>query len=226
MVERIPLEKEPLDGKNAVRQYDNGARYYMLPEYKYFVHKILRRGIRNGRILDVGTGSGRLAIELAKSRRTDFHITGLDISEDMLTLARENARKAGVENRIEFILGNAADMPFPDSSFDLIMSYASLHHWTRPEDVFTECQRVAGRNGIIMVRDNRRVYGNPFWEAFIWSLRLFMNKRHRDNWPGVIRSSYTIPEIEIIVEKSGLKNYRIIKDFITFDLCVETRGNI
>ena len=224
MTQRIPLEREPLDGQDAVVQYDKGARYYMMPEYKYFVHKIMRRGIRSGRVLDIGTGSGRLAIELAKIKGTDFHITGIDVSDDMLDLGRENARKAGVEDRIDFVLGNAADMPFPDGSFDLVISYASLHHWFRPEVVFTESQRVAAHNATIMIRDNRRVYGNKFWEAFIWTLRLFMNKRHRDNWPGVIRSSYTLPEIVDIVKNSGLKNYQIGTDFITFDLCVEARG--
>ena len=224
MTQRVPLEREPLDGTDAVVQYDKGARYYMMPEYKYFVYKLLRRGIRSGRVLDIGTGSGRLAIELAKAKGTDFHITGIDVSDDMLCLARENARKAGVADRVEFILGNAADMPFPDGSFDLVISYASLHHWFRPEDVFTESQRVAARDAMIMIRDNRRVYGNKFWEAFIWVLCRFMNKRHRDNWPGVIRSSYTLPEIADIVKNSGLRNYRIGTDFITFDLCVEARG--
>ena len=156
MTQRIPLEREPLDGTDAVSQYDKGARYYMMPEYKYFVHKILRRGIRSGRVLDIGTGSGRLAIELARAGGTDFHITGVDVSDDMLDLARENARKAGVADRIDFILGNAADMPFPDGSFDLVISYASLHHWCRPEDVFAESQRVAARDATIMIRDNRR----------------------------------------------------------------------
>jgi len=222
-IERVPLEKEPLDGKDAVIQYDKGARYYMAPEYWYFVRKILKRGIRRGRVLDIGTGSGRLAMELARAKNTDFHITGLDISKDMLELAKQNITRAGLSDRIELVEGNADSLPFLDGSFDLVISYASLHHWVNPETVFAEVQRVAGNNGVVIIRDNRRVYGNPFWEAFIWTLRLFMNKRHRDNWPGVIRSSYTMAEINDIVRKSGLKNYKTGKDFITFDLCVETK---
>lgn len=222
-IERVPLEKEPLDGKDAVVQYDKGARYYMAPEYWYFVRKILKRGIRRGRVLDIGTGSGRLAMELARARNTDFHITGLDISKDMLELAKQNITGAGLSDCIELVEGNADNLPFPDGSFDLVISYASLHHWVNPEKVFAEAQRVAGNKGVVIIRDNRRVYGNPFWEAFIWTLRLFMNKRHRDNWPGVIRSSYTMAEINDIVRKSGLKNYKTGKDFITFDLCVETK---
>jgi ubiquinone/menaquinone biosynthesis C-methylase UbiE len=122
-------------------------------------------------------------------------------------------------------------LPFPDKSFDLVISYASLHHWFQPEKVLSEAQRVLKDGGVMMIRDNQRVYGNPFWEAFIWVLSHFMNKRHRDNWPKAIMSSYTLPEVKAIVKGSGLKNYRVGKDFIRFDICIETphkysQGNI
>jgi ubiquinone/menaquinone biosynthesis C-methylase UbiE len=222
MIERIPLAHEPIAEVAAVAQYDKGARLYMLPEYKYFVWKIIRRGIKGGRVLDIGTGSGRLAIALAKSGG-DFQITGLDVSENMLQKARENARRSGTGDKIRFVLANADAMPFPDGSFDLVISYASLHHWARPGLVFKEAQRVAGPGGAVIIRDNRRVYGNPFWEAFIWMLRRFMNKRHRDNWPKAILASYTIPEVRTILEEAGLTGYQVATDFIRFDLCAEIK---
>jgi methylase of polypeptide subunit release factors len=58
MGDRIPLPEEPIADMDAVIQYDKGAKYYIMPEYKYFVKKILRKGIKSGRILDIGTGSG------------------------------------------------------------------------------------------------------------------------------------------------------------------------
>jgi ubiquinone/menaquinone biosynthesis C-methylase UbiE len=222
MVERIPLTQEPLSEKGVVSQYDKGARLYIMPEYKYFVWKILHRGIKRGKVLDIGTGSGRLAIELAKARGGDFEIIGLDISEDMLERARENAREAQVEDKIQFVLATAADLPFPDHSFDLVMSYASLHHWFQPGEVFNEAQRVTRNGGNFIIRDNQRVYGNRFWEIFIWLISRFMNKRHRDNWPKAIMASYTIPELKAILQKSGLKNYKLGTDFIKFDICVES----
>jgi ubiquinone/menaquinone biosynthesis C-methylase UbiE len=224
MVDRVPLTHEPIAGADAVAHYDRGARLYMLPEYKYFVWKILRRGIRSGRVLDIGTGSGRLAIELARARGCKFEITGLDVSATMLLTAQHNARQSGVEDKIKFVLANAAAIPFPDGYFDLVISYASLHHWFQPAAVFNEAQRVVKKTGAVIIRDNQRVYGNHFWEAFIRVLSLFMNRRHRENWPKAILASYTVPEVKAILAESRLKDYRICTDFIRFDLCVEAPG--
>ncbi len=114
MGNRIPLSQEPIAGEDAVRQYDRGARCYMVPEYKYFVRTILRRGIRRGRVLDIGTGSGLLAIELAKVKYNNFDIVAIDISPNMIKKAVENARRAGVEDRIQFLVSTAAALPFAD----------------------------------------------------------------------------------------------------------------
>lgn len=224
MVDRVPLTEEPIAEMDAVHQYDKGARLYIMPEYKYFVHKILRRGIRKGRVLDIGTGSGRLAIELARAKNCDFKIFGLDVSENMLIKARENARQAGVEDKVRFILGNASSLPFPDNSFDLVISYASLHHWFHPVEVFNEARRVTRRKGSIIIRDNKRIYGNPFWEFFLWTISRFMNRRHRENWPKAILASYTIPEVKALLSKSNLHNYNVVSDFIYFDLSIEVNG--
>ncbi|HTY82277.1 MAG TPA: class I SAM-dependent methyltransferase [Dehalococcoidales bacterium] len=220
MISRIPLTQEPIAEAEAVAQYDKGARLYMLPEYKYFAWKLGRLGIKAGRVLDIGTGSGRLAIELAKWKGNNFQITGLDISENMLKKAQENIENAGVENKIKLVSGNADSLPYPDGYFDLVVSYASLHHWFRPAKVFREAQRVVKRGGAVIIRDNRRVYGNRFWEAFIRVLSLFMNRRHSENWPKAIMASYTIPEIKTILQEAGL-NYRVRTDFIKFDMCVD-----
>ncbi len=223
MVDRVPLVQEPIAEKDAVIQYDKGARLYIMPEYKYFACKILRKGIRRGRVLDIGTGSGRLAIELAKTRGCDFEIIGLDISENMLSRAQDNVRKAGVNDRIQLVLGTASEVPFPDRSFDLVVSYASLHHWFPPVKVFNEAQRTCKEGGSIVIRDNKRVYGNLFWEAFIWSISRFMNKRHRDNWPKAILASYTLSEVMALLKESELKDYRVKSDFIFFDLSIEAK---
>ena len=222
MVDRIPLPEEPISGTDAVGQYDKGAKLYMMPEYRYFVRKVLKRGIRSGRVLDIGTGSGLLAIELAKAKGCCFDIVALDISKSMITKARENARLHGVENKISFINATASALPFNDNSFDLVISYASLHHWFEPLMVFDEIARVTKETGDAIIRDNKRVYRNPCWKMVIWLISRFMNRRHRENWPKAIMASYTIPEVRAILGKTKLNNYRVKSDFVFIDLCIES----
>ena len=223
MVERIPLPQEPIADMDAVIQYDKGARCYIMPEYKYFTWKIRRRGIKGVKVLDIGTGSGLLAIELAEMKGCHFDITAIDISENMIKKAKENARRAGVEDSIRFLVSTAAALPFADGSFDLIISYASLHHWFEPVAVFNEVERVVVEHGKVLIRDNKRVYQNPFWKAVVWLISRFMNRRHRENWPKAILASYTIPEVKEILSRTHLKDYRVSSDFVFIDLCVESR---
>jgi ubiquinone/menaquinone biosynthesis C-methylase UbiE len=220
-VNRVPLNQEAIEGPEVVAQYDKYAGLYIMPEYKYFVWKILHRGIRSGRVLDVGTGTGRLAIELAKTNRCDFNIVGLDISEDMLKKACCNARSAGVDNITQFCLSSASALPFPDKSFDLVISYASLHHWFQPVTVLNEMCRVVKDTGTILIRDNRRVSGNMLWDIVIYGISLFESKSNRNKWYKAILASYTLTELENIIRESKLRNYRIGTDFVKFDLSIE-----
>jgi ubiquinone/menaquinone biosynthesis C-methylase UbiE len=142
----------------------------------------------------------------------------------MITKARENARHGGVENKIKFLVATAASLPFADNSFDLVISYASLHHWREPVVVFDEVARVTGETGCAIIRDNRRVYQNPLWKTIIWLVSRFMNKRHRENWPKAILASYTTHEMRAILSRSRFKDYRISTDFLFIDLCIEAPG--
>jgi ubiquinone/menaquinone biosynthesis C-methylase UbiE len=222
MANRIPLSEEPIADLDAVIQYDRGAKLYMMPEYKYFVGKILKKGIRSGRVLDIGTGSGLLAIELAKAKNCHFDIIAVDSSKNMVNKARENAELYGVADKIEFIVATAASLPFPENSFDIVVSYASLHHWFKPVAVFNEVARIIKETGLAFIRDNKRLYQNPALKAIIWSVSRFMNKRHRENWPKAILASYTIPEVREILSRSRLDGYRVKSDFVFIDLCIES----
>jgi ubiquinone/menaquinone biosynthesis C-methylase UbiE len=223
MKSRLPLAQEAISKMEDIIQYDRGAKCYMMPEYKYFVWKLLSKGIKQGNVLDIGTGSGLLAIELAKSTKDrSINITALDISSNMIKKAVENAREADVANRIKFVIGTAADLPFPNEYFDAVISYASLHHWLDPVAVFNEVARVIKKDGIVIIRDNRRVYQDLLWKCIIWMISRLMNKRHRENWPKAILASYTIPEIKTILSQTGLKHCKIGSDFVFIDLCIET----
>lgn len=70
--------------------------------------------------LDLCCGTGDLAIYLARLSQNNVELTGLDYSQPMLDIANAKAQKAGVDNRISFIYGDAASLPFPDGHFDSV----------------------------------------------------------------------------------------------------------
>lgn len=219
---RVPLSQESIDDKDAIAQYDCGAKCYMMPEYKYFTWKINCRGKNSGRVLDIGTGTGLLAIELAKHSDSKLSIVGIDISNNMVRKGVQNVNDAGLQDKISFINGTASSLPFDTESFDIVISYASLHHWFDPVAVFNEIERITKKDGCIIIRENKRVNDNIFWRCFIWLLTRFMNRRHRENWPKVIQACYTIPEIEEIIKQSQLRKCKIYSDFIHFDMAIES----
>jgi ubiquinone/menaquinone biosynthesis C-methylase UbiE len=92
----------------------------------------------NGTILDLGSGTGYLSIEIAR-RAPNLQVYGIDLSRQMVKIARRHAK--GVDNA-RFMFGNAAKLPFKDNSIDLVVSTGASHHWKTPLLVFDECYRV------------------------------------------------------------------------------------
>ena len=105
-----------------------------------------------GSVLDIGTGPGRLLIELHK-RRSGQRLTGIDLSAAMVSLANRNIAKAGLDHAIRVCEANAALMPFPDDSFDLVISTGSIHHWKDPVFGLNEVFRVLKPGGHALMYD-------------------------------------------------------------------------
>src|ERR1700722_19856862 len=96
-----------------------------------------------GRVLEIAPGPGFCAIAIAKSGR--YSVTGLDISESFVRIARENAGAAGVA--VDFRHGNASAMPFPDASFDFIVCSAAFKNFSDPVGALNEIYRVLAPGG-------------------------------------------------------------------------------
>jgi len=124
------------------------------------VAKQLRSG---GAVLEVAPGPGFFAIELAKLG--SFSITGLDISRTMIEIANENARSAGVQ--IDFRVGNAAQMPFADESFDYVYCSAAFKNFAQPVAALDEMYRVLRSGGQASIGDLRKDASLADIDAFV-----------------------------------------------------------
>ncbi len=204
---RIPLNEEQFVDANTARFYDEHARRFMGLVYRRFAKKAAGISLSGNRVLDIGTGSGRPAIELAKAH-TGLQITGIDVSENMLELARQNAIERGVIDKIEFQWGSGEAIPFNDNYFGLVVSHASLHLWQNPLKVFKEISRVTAPGGYCLIWDNVRLTRlNPLLSLVGWAMG--MNSAQRRLWIQAMRSSYTLGEVGALLTKSALKDARI-----------------
>jgi demethylmenaquinone methyltransferase/2-methoxy-6-polyprenyl-1,4-benzoquinol methylase len=81
-----------------------------------------------GRFLDIGCGTGELTIELAQQAGEDSEIIGIDFNKSMLEVAQQKAEKTGSADKLSFINGDAARLPFPDSYFDGVATSFSFRN--------------------------------------------------------------------------------------------------
>ncbi len=208
---RIIETDQGIQGEFNVKMYDSMMRR-MRDRGWIETDLILNAGIRQGLALEVGPGPGYLGLEwLKKSDGTN--LKALEISLDMIEVAERNAKEYGLESRVEYVKGDAQEMPFDNNMFDGVFTNGSLHEWAQPTKIFNEINRVLRPDGIYCISDLRRDM-NPLVK---WLMKLVT--KPKEIRPGLISSinaSYTPQEIESVLAESNLKGYKVSKVIMGF----------
>jgi demethylmenaquinone methyltransferase/2-methoxy-6-polyprenyl-1,4-benzoquinol methylase len=115
-------------------------------------------------ILDIATGTGDLAIALAKTNATK--IIGLDISSGMLDVGKQKIIKKGLQNTIDIVLADSENMPFEDNTFDAITVAFGVRNFETLEKGLSEILRVLKPNGIFIILETSVPTKSPFKEGY------------------------------------------------------------
>ena len=205
------LEKEIISSKEDVIAYDKLSIKFLNILHTGFVESIVNLAPEEGLFLEVGCGTGWISIGVGAHIKAN--ITGIDMSDNMLEIARMNAESERVHN-IKFMKGNALEIPFEDKTFDCVYSHNMLHHIEHPELLLKEMMRVSKDNGALLVRDLKRlsrIETALHVNVFGFSYNELMKKQYRDS----IMASLSEKEMIELSQKVGLGENVFAKYFLT-----------
>lgn len=183
---------------------------------KQFADKIPARG----KVLEIAPGPGYFCIELAKLG--NFEITGLDISQSFVEIARRNAAQAGL--KIDFRQGNASNMPFPENRFDFTFCQAAFKNFSEPVKAIAEMYRVLRPGGLSVIADLRRDASAEEIEQEIAGMGLGRINEMMVRWTFrnmLLKSAYSIAELESMIVQTPFGKGNIDVSGVGFQVWLE-----
>jgi arsenite methyltransferase len=148
-------------------------------------------------VLDLGSGAGTDVLISARRVGETGKAIGLDMTDEMLALARRNAAEAGVEN-VEFVKGYIEELPLPDGSIDVVISNCVINLSADKPRVIREAARVLRPGGRFAVSD---VIADPDMDA--------ATRADMEAWTGCIAGALTRTEFEQALTDAGLVDVEI-----------------
>jgi len=127
-------------------------------------------------ILEIGFGTGHSLVSLAKAVGPQGRVSGLDLSDKMAKIAKENLARAGLLQRARIRRGDAAQLPYPAGSMDGVFMSFTLELFDTPEipKVLEECKRVLRPGGrIVVVGMSKEGPKDPLVNVFEWTHKHF-----------------------------------------------------
>jgi arsenite methyltransferase len=148
-------------------------------------------------VLDLGSGAGADVLISAKRVGPSGKAIGLDMTDEMLELARANAREAAVDN-VEFVKGYIEDIPLADASIDVVVSNCVINLSADKRKVLAEAARVLRPGGRFAVSD---VIADPDMDE--------ATRNDMQQWTGCVAGALTRTEFEHALAEAGLSDLEL-----------------
>jgi len=204
-IERIP---GPLTSS-----YEKATRLVIESYYSPLAEKIISR-LKEGIILDLGTGPGYLPLEITK-QSSSIKVVGIDLSRKLIHTAQVNASRAGLSNRLDFEIGDAAKLRFEVEFFDMVISTGMFHSLRNPVKVLREICRVLKKGGEALIYDPASIASQmdvKEWKALLtFSDRFYLRFFTMLGLCNPSIKAYNRSQVINMIEATNFKKYWIEK---------------
>ena len=178
------------------------------------VRAVRRLGAKD--ILDIATGTGDLAIAMAR-KIEGTTICGADLSPEMLAVAKQKVAKAALSDRITLMEGNAEHLPLPDMSADAVTIAFGIRNFENKENCLRELRRVLRTDGHLVILE----FSNPKNRLIGWLYRIYSHKilpwigglvsRNRSAYEYLPASVDSFPNPDIFSQMIESAGYKMVK---------------
>ena len=171
---------------------------------------------RGQRLLDVAGGTGDISFRFLK-RAGSGHATVLDLTEPMLVEGRKRAEAQDLAESLDWVVGDAMALPFPDDSFDVYTISFGIRNVTRPQEALNEAFRVLRPGGRLMVLEFSQLPNPAMQKAYdLYSFNIIPRlgqaiANDRDSYQYLVESIRNFPDQETflgMVRAAGFEQAR------------------
>jgi ubiquinone/menaquinone biosynthesis C-methylase UbiE len=198
MLDRV-LEPEVMDTPEEARDYD--AMDHAAVNHSFAAEFLAVWNERNP-ILDVGTGTAQIPVEICRQSAT-ARIVAIDLADHMLARARANVVRACFTDRIAIEKADAKRFPYPDGHFGAVISNSIIHHIPDPSDCFAEMYRVCLPGGVLFIRDLLRPDDEPTLRQLVNTYAAGANDHQRKMFADSLHAALTLEEVRQLVARLG-----------------------
>ncbi|AUJ65352.1 bifunctional demethylmenaquinone methyltransferase/2-methoxy-6-polyprenyl-1,4-benzoquinol methylase [Aestuarium zhoushanense] len=166
------------------------------------------------KLLDVAGGTGDISFRFLK-RAGSGHSTVLDLTESMLVAGRQRAEADDMADSLDWVVGDAMKLPFPDNTFDVYTISFGIRNVTRPQEALNEAYRVLRPGGRLMVLEFSQLPNPMMQKAYdLYSFNVIprmgqLIANDRDSYQYLVESIRKFPDQDTflsMVKKAGFEN--------------------
>ncbi len=202
MIERV-LEPEAMDSADEAGEYDlmdhAAVNAAFVADLLAAVAATANRSLlRDGFVIDVGTGTARIPGELCHQEPA-CRVVGVDLAHEMLRVGQRNVTNAGLAGRVVLQRARVTALPFRDACAPVLMSNSLIHHLPDPVAAVGEMYRVVSPGGVVFVRDLFRPASRSELDHLVHVHAADATPAQRQLFADSLHAAFTLDEVRGIV---------------------------